>query len=154
MSSEAARFWGQVQKTGECWLWTGAGDRYGVFRRGSRTDGTYRTASAHRVSWELAHGVIPKGSFVCHHCDTSKCVRPDHLYLGTPQSNMDDKVRRGRLVASPGERNGQAKLTNVQVEEIRRRYAAGGITQQVLADEYSISNQHVCKLVKGQRRAG
>lgn len=81
-------------------------------------------------------------------------MRPDHLYLGTPQSNMDDKVRRGRLVASPGERNGQAKLTNVQVEEIRRRYAAGGITQQVLADEYSISNQHVCKLVKGQRRAG
>lgn len=42
-----------------------------------------------------------------------------------------------------------AKLTRVEVSEIRRRYAAGGVTQQQLADEYGVSNPNICRVLKG-----
>jgi len=129
----------------------GGGERYGTFRRGSRSDGTYRLDLAHRVAWELTYGSVPVG-YACHDCDIPRCVRPDHLYLGTPQSNMDDKVARGRLVASPGERNGMCRLSDEVVAEIRRRYAEGAGSYRALAREYGISHQYIWKLLSGRRR--
>jgi len=148
---EAERFWEKVEKGPGCWLWKGGGTRYGTFRRGSRSDGTYRLALAHRVAWELEHGLTPDG-FVCHTCDTPKCVRPDHLYLGTPQSNMNDKVRRGRHVSCPGESNGMCKFSDEVVQEIRDRRARGEGTYRGLAEEYGISKTHIWRLLTGRRR--
>lgn len=70
-----------------CWLWTGAwnGEGYGLFRH---------TKRVHRFSYELHHGPIPDGLFVCHRCHVPACVNPDHLYAGTHTQNMLD--RRGR----------------------------------------------------------
>lgn len=91
------RFWPKVQKSiGGCWLWIAGGDSetgYGRIRVGGR--GTKHEV-AHRVSWELTNGPIPEGLWVLHHCDTPRCVRPDHLYLGTVQDNNADRVARGR----------------------------------------------------------
>jgi hypothetical protein len=94
------RFWDKVQKTDGCWLWTAAKSPagYGCFTVGSVKDGTRRLAIAPRVSWELAYGPIPDGMFVCHRCDIPACVRPDHLFLGTPKANIEDCVRKGRHV--------------------------------------------------------
>lgn len=72
----------------ECWVWI-AGlypDGYGQFRQ----------QRAHRVSWGLHKGKIPKGKFICHHCDNPSCVRPSHLFVGTHQDNMEDRNRKGR----------------------------------------------------------
>lgn len=44
----------------------------------------------------LALGLTDPNLYACHHCDNKWCVNKDHLYAGTPQSNMDDKCRRGR----------------------------------------------------------
>lgn len=68
------RFWARVNKDGAngCWLWTGAlasVNGYGVI-----TDGGNNFLT-HRVSYRLAHGEIPDGLFVCHHCDVKQCVR-------------------------------------------------------------------------------
>lgn len=49
-----------------------------------------------RVVWEQAFGPIPEGLLVCHHCDNSRCIRLDHLYLGTQRDNMQDRLRRDR----------------------------------------------------------
>lgn len=88
----ALRFWRQVQKTDTCWLWTGARSGAGYGQIGINDVRIF----THRFSWELHHGPIPAGLFVCHHCDNPPCVRPDHLFLGTPQDNMVDKIRKGR----------------------------------------------------------
>src|SRR4051794_13702756 len=47
------RFWGSVDKSGDCWIWTGARRRgYGVFRLSNPR----RMVDAHRFSLEQALG--------------------------------------------------------------------------------------------------
>ena len=88
------RFWAKVTKSGEdeCWLWSAALNEagYGVFGVGKQTD------KAHRISYRLTHGEIPKGMFICHHCDVRNCVNPKHLFAGTNRDNVKDMLKKGR----------------------------------------------------------
>lgn len=104
-----------------CWEWQGTKvqDGYGHFK--------YRKKiyKAHRVSYEIHHGPIPKGLQVCHTCDNPCCWNPAHLWLGTSADNTADRDRKGRHVPVPGEAQGSSKLTDADVLEIRRLRAAG-----------------------------
>ena len=94
----AERFWEKVAITRGCWLWTGRPRNaygYGRLRLGGEHD---PTTNAHRVAWLLANGPIPEGLWVLHRCDNARCVRPDHLFLGTPADNIHDMDRKGRRV--------------------------------------------------------
>jgi hypothetical protein len=87
------RFWSKVQKSDGCWLWNG---RNGPPAARMLIAGRFELA--HRVSWRLHFGEIPAGKYVCHHCDNPPCVRPDHLFVGTPRDNMRDMIAKGRAV--------------------------------------------------------
>lgn len=121
-----------------CWLWTGSymQQGYGVFY--SKWTGEKVATLAHRASWELHSGAIPEGMCVCHRCDNPACVNPDHLFLGTNQDNVDDKVKKGRQSRLPGERNPKAKLTEGEVSSIRLSLAAGADTVD-LALRYGVT---------------
>ncbi len=95
-------FWPNVRRGSGCWGWTALRHRdgYGIT---SRTLGRIR---AHRLSWQIHNGPIPRGMHVLHRCDNPPCVRPDHLFLGTHADNMADKIRKGRANAATGERHG------------------------------------------------
>lgn len=88
-------FWAFVAKrhTHGCWRWTGPTDPSGY--------GRWSKIFAHRHSWTLAHGAIPTGMWVLHHCDNKPCVNPAHLYLGTVVENTQDAVERGRNYRPP-----------------------------------------------------
>ncbi len=76
-----------------CWLWIGTIKNslgYGSFHYNKNS------FSAHKMSWTLYNGEIPKGLVVRHQCDTPRCVNPKHLLLGTQKQNMQDMVKRGR----------------------------------------------------------
>ncbi len=140
------RFWAKVDRSGECWTWTASvGLRYGRFavRRGE-------LVQAHRFSYLLAHGSIGEGLYVCHHCDNMVCVRPDHLFVGTPRDNTLDAVIKGRLrpTGPTSERSYHVKLTADAVRTIRFRHAAGE-SCQMLADAYGVTVSNIRFILTG-----
>jgi hypothetical protein len=104
------RFWEQVDKRpteNGCWIWNGTlnPNGYGQIFVGPLQG---KAKTAHRVSWEIAHGPIPPGrgyhgTCVLHRCDNPACVNPDHLFLGSHFDNMADMKLKGRANGGPGE---------------------------------------------------
>jgi HNH endonuclease len=137
----------KVNETTLCWNWVASflKDGYGCFN--------YRpyAQSAHRASWIIHKGIIPNGMFVCHKCDNTKCVNPDHLFLGTPLDNNRDMISKGREIYPVGSECKNAILTEKDVVDIRNRYFAGGITQRKLAKEYKVGYKAISKIIKRQR---
>lgn len=86
------RFWRKVSKsTDGCWEWIGGTARgYGTILFEGRMQ------MAHHVAWKLANREIPTGQIICHSCDNPRCVRLDHLFLGTHSENAIDRERKGR----------------------------------------------------------
>ena len=71
----------------------------------------------YRHSFKHFKGQIPEGNVVRHTCDNKMCINPAHLILGTHGDNVADRVSRNR--SAKGEQNGRAKLTWIEVDEIR-----------------------------------
>lgn len=101
---------------------------------------------AHRYAYERTHGPIPPGPgwhgwCVCHRCDNPRCVRPDHLFLGTAKDNVNDAADKLRMPHGPT--NWMTKLTADQVRAMRAEYAEGKpskrVTYQAIADRYGVS---------------
>jgi hypothetical protein len=114
------RFWSKVDKTEECWLWTGCTrSGYGLFRVGKKM------VSAHRWIYEQENGPIPEGALLRHTCDNPPCVRPDHLIAGSYGDNNRDMRERDR---------GFSRLTNDLVASARLRAAQGESIHKILED--------------------
>lgn len=144
------RFWEKVEKTDSCWNWIGATTSAGyghIWRPETRT-----FMGAHRVSWELHYGPLPKGArdpdhdgVVMHICDNGRCVRPDHLRLGSFRDNSRDMVEKGRCIGAP------QKVSNDEVVAIRTLYAEGE-TQSALSRAYGISIAQIKRIVLRKQR--
>jgi hypothetical protein len=150
-----------VRGPNDCWEWTAArfDKGYGAFRLGDKQ------VKAHRFGYELHVGPIPEGRYVCHTCDNPPCQNPRHWFLGSHADNAADRERKGRGGHPPagprtlaqkaaarrgrarGERDGNARLTEPQVLEIRARYAAGE-RQDRLAAEFGVTQVNISCVVR------
>lgn len=106
-------------KTGSgCWTWTAAvnAQGYGIFNRDTKPS---RCVLAHRYAYESIVGPVPDDLCVLHRCDNPRCVRPNHLFVGTRTDNAADKVAKGRQGAPRCEGHPRARVTPELVREIR-----------------------------------
>ncbi len=133
------RFWPRVEQSAFCWLWTGPFTEkgYGILGRGGFQGGN---VLAHRLSWELHFGAIPAGILVCHHCDIPRCVRPDHLFLGSNTDNLVDMTMKNR--------HGMAKLTTEMVYAMRIAHRQGE-NCAAIARRYGVSRTAAWQAILG-----
>lgn len=109
-----AGFFRRILVVGECIYWTGSLGDHGY--------GIYRGQRAHVFSYRLMLGPVPDHLWVCHWCNNRPCIRPGHLYLGTPGQNMAQKVNDGR--AGGGARGLIGQLNNgVRIDTAQAQYA-------------------------------
>jgi hypothetical protein len=155
------RFWAKVEKTNDCWEWAGFVDDTGAGRFAPHGN---RPTTAYRYSWTLHNGPIPNGLVVCHHCDNRRCVRPDHLFVGTQRENIADAMRKGRMgqigqwvkdhpgeqrrTPRPGASNPAAKLTQADVSEIRSLWPA--VNQSELGRRFGVTQSAIWSVVHGK----
>jgi hypothetical protein len=139
------RFWEKVNKTGKCWEWKSVRnpDGYGLFLRPNSYNNPTPWEKAHRMSYMLTIGDIPTGLCVCHKCDNPPCVRPDHLFLGTPADNARDmwKKGRGRIPRLYGEKSGAAKLSEEDVRKIRKMLPR--MTNRQIATRFGVTISNI-----------
>jgi len=99
-----------------CWEWLKCSTARGY----GQININGKSCLVHRIIYKYIYGNIPSDKpCILHRCDNPKCCNPTHLYAGTPQNNMDDKVKRNRSIHAMGEKHYKAKLTEKQVLEIR-----------------------------------
>jgi hypothetical protein len=125
-----------------CREWTGPPNRdgYGLISFGGQR------WLAHRLAWTIEHGPIPDGLQVRHVvCDNPACLTVKHMDVGTAQDNHDDMNEHGRRPW--GSRAASAKLTDQEVDDVRSRYAAGGVSQYALAAEYGVAVMSINRIV-------
>lgn len=130
-------FWKHVDRTGDCWVWTGHKNKWGY----GQITVMKKSFGSHRVSWEMQHGAIPEGLEILHSCDNPACVRPDHLFAGTQSENISDSVAKGRQI-------GNRKLTIEQVKEIRLLRLTATSTE--IASKYGVGRNTIEQIWSGE----
>lgn len=139
---DKTRLWGKINGRGpdECWEWVAGRDKwgYGLFKLNGKR------VLAHRLVFALINGEIPDGLLVCHSCDNPSCCNPSHLWLGTHKQNMSDKTSKGRQ--PKGEEHPASKLTEKDVKEIRKLFAAGTL-QIALAKYFGVDKSVIRDIV-------
>lgn len=163
------RFWEKVDKNcsnifyndERCWEWIGGLNErgYGNFWIGNN-EKNKMMGKAHRFSWEINVGIIPKDKHVLHHCDNRSCVNPKHLWLGTHEENMLDKKTKKRTVGSvdykryeivkrTSDKYLKHKLKNFsssEILEIRRLCSEKTISRKQIAEKYGVNVNAIHKI--------
>jgi hypothetical protein len=124
-----------------CWNWTACTT---VFGHGVFAPFQHFKVRAHRYVWELINGPIPAGLDCCHHCDNPRCVRPDHLFIGTRTDNMRDAAQKKRTMRREG--HVFAKLTQEKADEIRE-LRKSGVSFANISRTYGVSWSTVRRVV-------
>ena len=139
---ERERFEAKVDSSGDCheWMASIGGSGYGQFYFDNRK------FSSHRKAYELYVGVIPDGLFVLHTCDNKRCVNPEHLFIGTQQDNMDDKVAKKRQISGEGIQT--AILSAEQVSDVRR-LIRDGFTHISISNMYKVGRSTISMIANG-----
>lgn len=127
----------------DCWQYKDGPDTWGYGRFSIRSGPRVRI-QAHRMAFFLKWKIDPGEWKICHECDNPICVNWNHLFVGTQDDNMKDKIRKRRQAR--GETNGWSKLTNADVLEIRLRCKARLQKHAQIAQDYGVSTSTVAHI--------
>lgn len=130
-----------IKENNSCWMF-GNRNVHNMFLLEGKNIG------AHRASWILHKGNIPKGLCICHHCDNPGCINPDHLFLGTYQDNMQDMIKKGRGNAPKGEKTRTCKLKERDVLKMRE-LKKQNISYKKIADIFGVGSTTAFFAIKG-----
>lgn len=112
--------------------------------------GAGRTLGVHQAVALAFHGKKPLGCYACHKDGNPENNYKENIYWGTPKQNQQDRFSHGR--GGCGEQHSQAKLTEDDVRDIRRRLAMGE-KQKDIGAIYGITQSSV-SFVKSNRNWG
>ncbi len=110
----------------------------------------YRHWFVHILVVVAFHSDKPSGLQCCHNNGIATDNYLSNLRWGTPKDNAEDMMKHGKHFKASGELNGEAKLDDDEIKEIRTRYNRGGVSQRALAEEYDISQAQICRIVNNQ----
>jgi hypothetical protein len=141
-AQQVESFWDRVDFDGPehdevgtcCWLWEGPMGHNGYGRFRINEFGNQK--NAHVISYMLVNTDYDEDMELDHLCSTRRCVRPDHL----EQVEHVVNVRRSKAT----------KLTDVEVEEIRR-LRGYGMSQLALAQQYGVHQSQISRIVNRKR---
>jgi hypothetical protein len=140
----ATRFLTHVEKDSksDCLLYLGAKRRgYGAFRFNDKT------VQAHRASYLLFKGPIPKNKSVSRLCHNKECVKPSHLKLATHTEIIRRAFKEGKFNTSTADRTKQLKLDWAQADQIRND-PRNNCT--AIAKDYGLSRSTVSDIRRGK----
>lgn len=144
------RFWSKIKfgEPDECWEWQGTKfiQGYALFYVNDIKK-TFLCRKAHRYLFMCLCGAMPANIFVCHSCDNRCCCNPNHLFAGTNQDNMADKIKKGRQLK--GSKTRWAKLAEVDIPEVRRRIANGEYHKDI-GKSYGLTSQSISSIKIGR----
>lgn len=128
-----------IDPVSKCWIWQKHIDLRGY----GKITFEHKSCYAHRISYYLHNGYFPNELLVCHRCDNTSCVNPNHLFLGTTADNTHDMIKKGRSKFpmkgfNRGVTNPHAKLHDEQVKEIKIKLK-NGFTCIEIAKLYNVS---------------
>jgi len=123
--------YGFVEVQFGCWIWLGPYD-WNLY-------GQCGTWPAHRASYVIHNGPIPKGKFVCHRCNVPMCVNPKHLYCGTIKNNRHDSLQADRSRSVPRRSLKDWGLKQKDVDVIKWKVKECMIKKNKVAAEHGIS---------------
>ena len=140
MTNTPKDFWRYVDKQGKCACWEWLGHKgikgYGIFCFGGKK------IRAHRYIYQLIYGKTDL--YICHTCDNTSCVNPEHLFAGTAADNIKDCVSKGRHRSHK-----RRKLTNLQVRYMLAIWEAfpGKYSQKEWAEQYNMSQSTIWNMI-------
>jgi hypothetical protein len=139
---------GQIgTKIGTCWEWTASKNK-DAYSKFAIKNNPFKVIPSHRFMQFLVNPDFDLDSELkaCHSCDNPSCNNPNHLWLGTDQDNMTDKVNKGRQPT--GSNHGRSKLTDDQVWAI----FYDPRINEVIAVEYGVSIGIISEIKTGIRK--
>jgi hypothetical protein len=121
---------------------TGSKD-YKKLRVGLRKNGIKKKFLVHRLVATAFYGPCPNGMECCHNDGNPMNNHRDNLRWDTRKNNQADRKIHETCCSITkkvsGSNHGLSKLTEADVMQIRATYAAGGIFQKNLADQYGVT---------------
>ena len=140
-------------KSGAYRIRTSHRDSSGYLRVTLWRDGKEHNLGVHILVLETFVGPRPPGNEARHVLNNNRSdCRLENLAWGTPKQNAADRKVHG--TENTGSRNGAARLTEKQVQEIRQARCAGKIEQRELASRYGVGESTISRILRGSHWKG